>query len=159
MRDLDLQLSANERAGQRRINIAHDDDPIGLLFQHHRLKGGHDRGGLSGVRARTYSEIHVGRWQIEVAKERLGHGVVVMLPRMYDEGLEFSPLLHGCDNRRNFHEVRSGTGDNDYLEHLCGRDDDCQRQDYRQITVMPSTGKHSAQRLLTDFIDNQASLC
>jgi hypothetical protein len=48
--------------------------------------------------------------QAEVAEERLGHGGVVVLPRVHKDAF-MSGFFERRQNGRYFHEVRSGTGD------------------------------------------------
>src|SRR5262245_27914210 len=57
--------------------------------------------------------------EVEVAKERVRHGRVVVLAGVYDEGLEArGTLLHGGDDRRHLHEVRPRTDDVNDFQHL-----------------------------------------
>ena len=108
MRQRQSQFLGDEAAGERRIDIAHHDDPIGPRLQTDALIGDHDAAGLLGVAAAADPEIDVGIGQAEFGEESGRHGIIVMLAGMDDHRIGPGSLgAQGMEKRRHFHEVRT----------------------------------------------------
>ena len=109
--DRNPELGADLRAGGRRIDVADDDDPVGLLAQRDFFVSDHYAAGLLSVRAAAHLEMEVRLGQPQVAEERVRHVGVVVLPGMDD--LRGTPRLarERVVQRRDLHEVRPGGGD------------------------------------------------
>ena len=105
--DRNPEFGADLCAGGGRIHVAHHHDPVRLLARCHLLVRDHHPAGLLCVRAAADLEVKVRARQPEVAKKRVRHVGVVVLPGVDD--LRPAPRLAGerVVERRNFHEIRA----------------------------------------------------
>ena len=118
MRDRDGEFRADERAGQSRVHVADDDDPVGPLLHDDRLEVLHHGGGLLRVARASDAEVYIRLRQSEVAEERVRHLRVVVLPRVHDERRELARAPpHRLHHGRDLHEVRTRADDVDDFEH------------------------------------------
>ena len=116
--DANRHLGGDQRCRHRRVDIAHDDHPVGPLIKKHLLEGHHDARRLLGVRGGADFEIDVGMGDAEVCKERLAHRFVVMLAGVHQQRLETSgAAAHLVDHRSDFHEVRPRADDVGDFQH------------------------------------------
>ena len=70
VRDRDVELDRGERAGERRVHVAGDDDEGGPPLEEHLLDADERPRGLLGVRAGADAEEDVGLRQAELARGR-----------------------------------------------------------------------------------------
>src|SRR5581483_10772011 len=110
VRDRDVELRRGEGAGERRVDVAGDDDERRLPVEQHLLDADEGPGRLLGMRARADSEKDVGRGEAELADQDVGHLGVVVLAGMDDERVDVRRSDRGHDGRR-LHEVRPGADD------------------------------------------------
>lgn len=72
MGDGNAEFYGGERNGDGGVDIADDEDEIGLAFKENGLDAFEDFGGLRGVGARADFEIDVGRGNSHLAEENVG---------------------------------------------------------------------------------------
>jgi hypothetical protein len=114
MCDGDAELSAHERTGHRRVNIAHDHDPIRTPLVAEPLVSDHYAAGLFGMAATSDSQVMVGIRKLEITEKSLRHVIVVMLSGM-DQGY-IAPifLAQNTEQWRDLHKIRSSGSDQMY---------------------------------------------
>jgi hypothetical protein len=106
VRDLYTELRRHERAGERRVHIAHDDEHIRGELQEHRLERRHRARRLLGVRAGADAQIRIRLGEPELLEEHVRHGAVVVLAGMYENLLKGAAVtIHRVHERRGLHEV------------------------------------------------------
>ena len=84
VRHRDSLFHRNQGAGQRRVDVADDDDagwPVGV---EHRLEATHYFGGLHSVGARTDLQVDVRPRQAKAREQLVVHVGVVVLTRMHE---------------------------------------------------------------------------
>ena len=79
------QLGGGERAGERRVHVAGDDDERRALLEQDPLERDQHLAGLLAVAARADAERVVGRREAEVLEDLLRHPAVVVLARVDDD--------------------------------------------------------------------------
>jgi hypothetical protein len=105
----DLELHRRERAGERRVDVAGDDDERRLALQQHLLDADESARGLLGVCAGADTEEDIGSRQTELVEKDRRHLGVVVLPGVYEHELEPGiERLQRAVDRRRLHEVRTG---------------------------------------------------
>ena len=104
--DRDVELDRGERAGERRVHVAGDDDHVRAPLEQHLLDADERLRGLLAVRAGADAEEHVGLGQAELAEEDVGHLRVVVLAGVDERDLDSGLLERAMDGRR-LHEVRA----------------------------------------------------
>ena len=110
--DADLQLGAHEGAGQRRVDVAGHDDPVGPPVGDHRLEGDHDPGRLLGVVGTAHVQVDVGVGESELVEEHARHLAIVVLARVDQKLNELAgSTAHGRHDGRDFHEVGTRADD------------------------------------------------
>jgi len=109
--DTDAQLHGGERNRDSRIDVADDEDEVGLAVQKNRLDPFQDFGGLRGVGARADFEVHVGLGYAHLAEENVGELIVVVLTGVDEDGLNLRMTLHLTHERSDFREVGAGADD------------------------------------------------
>lgn len=111
MGDAHAQLDGGKGDGNGGVDVAHDENQIGLVVK----KGGFDTledfGGLGGVGAGADLEIDVGCWNAHLAEENVVELVVVVLAGMNEERLDIRVALHFAHQRRNFGKVGARPND------------------------------------------------
>jgi hypothetical protein len=75
----DGQFGGDEGAGCGRVDVADDDDQIGLLFEAHSFEFDHDFPGLLGMASGPDTEVDIRRRNPQVAEKGAGHIIIVML--------------------------------------------------------------------------------
>ena len=103
-------LHRDQRAGERRIDVADDEDAGGMVRVEHRLEAPHHFGRLHRMRSGTDLQVDV-RWRQTEAREQLiVHVDIVVLARM-DEHRRQHRIVHGerAQNGRHLHEVGTCT--------------------------------------------------
>ena len=116
--DADAEFCGDERAGERRVDVADDDHPIRAFAHENGLEGEHDASRLLGMAAGADLEVEVGTRQAEIAKESVRHRLVVVLPGVDEHLRDFVRALPDLvDERRDLHEVRPRADDVQKLEH------------------------------------------
>jgi hypothetical protein len=104
---IDRLTATNEQA-----TVEYDDDEVGRhLLVEEAVERLHDPRGLNRVRRRPDAQVELRSGHPEIAKERSRHLVVVVLPRVHDEGLEALAASQRQSQRRNLDEVRPRAGD------------------------------------------------
>ena len=117
MGEFDVFLLGGDGAGAGGVHVAHDDDPVRLVFADGFLEGDHGAPHLFGVRAGPDFEIHVGIGDIEGLEEGIRHGDIIVLAGV-DQGVFEAAGMTAqlpCE-RRDLHEIRAGTDDRHYFE-------------------------------------------
>jgi len=109
--DGDAEFDGGERNGDGGIDVADDEDEIGLAFEENGLNALQDFCGLRGVRAGADFEIDVWRRNAHLAKENVGKFFVVVLAGVNEDGIDFGTALHLAHERRDFGEVGAGADD------------------------------------------------
>ena len=108
-------FGADQGAGQGRIDVADDDDPIRTRRVAQPLVGDHHAAGLLRVAAAAHAEVMIRIGQTQIAEERIGHIGVVVLTGMHQDGtapwLVPQPVPQRCD----LHEIGPGGGNQ-----MCG---------------------------------------
>ncbi len=118
------QLLGGNRAGERRIDVAGDNDPIGRLVDAQRLIGDHHGRGLLRVAAAAGAEIVVRLRQGKIAKEGVRHVRVVVLTGVNENRPAPALLAQRMPQRRHFHEIGPRCDDEmDGEQWLCGPQD------------------------------------
>jgi hypothetical protein len=105
------ELRPHHRAGGRRVDVAHDDNPVWTVLHAHLLVGDHDAAGLLCVRAAAHTQVEVRLRDAQVFEDRVRHVAVVMLSRMHQNRVGPVGGLEGMIQRRHLHEVRAGGSD------------------------------------------------
>src|SRR5580658_7775711 len=88
MSDADSKLCADQRGGNRRIDVPIDKHNIRLAREDHRLELGHDRSRLLRVRTGTDIQALVGRGNLKRLKEDVGHQSVIVLSCVHQNLIE-----------------------------------------------------------------------
>ncbi len=114
MGDGDAELGGGERAGERRVHVAGDDDESGADVEQDPLEGHQHLAGLLAVRARADAHREVGGREAEVVEDLLGHPAVVVLARVDHELADVAAPLERGDQRSHLHEVRARA---DHVQH------------------------------------------
>ena len=119
MGDLNAALHRDERAAERRIDVADDQDDVGGMIVERLVERGHDARGLHRVARGAHFEMEVGVRNLKVAKELRRHMVVVVLPGVHQSQLDGGDVSWAAWMiGRDFHEIRPGTGDDrDFQEY------------------------------------------
>ncbi len=85
VRDGDAEFGGGERAGERAVGVAVDDDGVGRFALHHRLKSLEHLRRLARVRAGADAEVVVGLRQRQLLEEDVGHAGIVMLAGVHED--------------------------------------------------------------------------
>ena len=110
----DAELGRGERARERGVHVAGDDDDVGLDRRAGRCSNARqDLGGLHAVRAGADAEEDVDVGEVEVGQDLVGHPAVVVLAGVDDDLAERAAALERRDDRRHLHEVRPRADDMD----------------------------------------------
>ena len=83
MGDLNAALHRDERAAERRIDVADDQDDIGGMTVERIVERGHHPRGLHRMARGADFEMEVGVWNLKLAKKLRRHMVVVVLPGVH----------------------------------------------------------------------------
>ncbi len=87
VRHRDVPLDRDERAAERGVHVSDDDDAVGAVRVQPCLERRHHGRGLRAVRSGPDLEVDVGLRDAEIGEQRVRHGVVVVLPRVHQEGV------------------------------------------------------------------------
>jgi hypothetical protein len=86
-----------------------------LFSPQHPFVAHHDRRGLLGLRPRPHLQIDVRIRYAELFEKASRHGSIVVLSRMDEAEAQLAAVrasgIQGVDDRRDFHEIRPGAGD------------------------------------------------
>ncbi len=126
MRDSDAELGGDEGAGQRRVHVADDEEPIWAMLHDDRFKSLQDVGRLAGMAAFAATEIDIRLGQPQVGEKRSRHVGVVMLAGMDDETIDPAARVEGRQERGDLHEIRPRSAGEHALEAALGRHDKLQ---------------------------------
>ena len=110
-----VQLRSHQRARQRRVGVAVDDQPVGAVVERDRLDAREHGGRLRAMGTGTHLEVAVRRRDRELAEEQVRHRVVVVLAGVQQK-LLMLPAQH-ARHRRSLDELRPRAY---YREHLHG---------------------------------------
>src|SRR5579864_8508858 len=110
-----LQLFGHQGAGHGGVDVADHQYRIGTLLDRHRFEALHDLARLLRVRAYTDLEIEFRRGHRQIAEELAGHLVVVVLPRVYDEGRKIR-ISFKCSHQRR--QLRSEEHTSELQSHV-----------------------------------------
>jgi hypothetical protein len=99
-----VQLGADEDRGQRRVDVAVDDDQRRPLLRHHVLQPDQQGRRLAGVRAGTDGQVGDRLGETEVGEEDVRHQRVVVLAGVHD-ALPHARLGERAHHRGGLHEV------------------------------------------------------
>lgn len=99
-------LHRHQRAGERRIDVADDDDAARPVLVQRRLEAFHHLGGLHRMAAGADLEVQVGLRQLEVGEQAVAHARVVVLAGMHQQRRQ-RRLVRGqrTQDRRDLHEI------------------------------------------------------
>ncbi len=117
MRDGQIELGGDQRRGERRVDVADDDDEVRPLLGEDRLEAEHHRRGLRRVAAAADAEIPIRLRQRQLVEEDLRQGVVVVLAGVDEPLGEAAALRQRGHHRRRLDEVRAGPDDVHQLRH------------------------------------------
>jgi len=111
MANADAKLGTNESGREGGVDIAVDEDKIGLAVQQNGFESDHYRGSLLRVGAGADAQIAIRLRHFELPKENIGHGGVVMLAGV-NQSLDNTRMGgESAQHGGRFHEI--GTGAND----------------------------------------------
>ena len=112
MGDRDVELHRRERAGERRVDVAGDDDEVGLPVEQDPLDPDERPRRLLRVGARADAEEDVRLRQVELGEEDVRHVRVVVLAGVDEVELDLrGELAERAVHRRRLHEVRARADD------------------------------------------------
>ena len=111
MRDGDQQLRADERARERRVHVADDDDPIRPLIFADLVVLDHHTSRLLCVATAADSKVDRRLRKLQIREERVGHVRVVVLAGMHDARAAPRLLRQGVIERRDLHEIGARSSD------------------------------------------------
>jgi|SRR5579859_55655 len=115
--DGNAKFCSGEGHGDGGVDVADDEDEVGLELEKDRLNALEDLGGLHRVRGGADLEIHGRRGNAHLAEENIGEGVVVVLAGMDQNGIDFFGMaLHFAKQWRDFREIGAGAHDIDDFE-------------------------------------------
>jgi hypothetical protein len=117
----DAEFGAHQSGGDRRVDIAVDEDQLRLTFLQHRLKSLHDGGGLLSVSTGTNSKIAVRFGHSELPQEDIGHCGVIMLAGMNETLAHFAVSTECAQNWCGFHEVGPCADDMENVHEFFGQ--------------------------------------
>jgi len=106
--DTNAELHGGERNRDSGIDVADDEDEVGLVVQKNGLDAFQDLGGLRGVGAGADFEVYMGHGDAHLAEENVGKLFVVVLARVDEDGLNLRMTLHFVHERRDFRQVGAG---------------------------------------------------
>ena len=112
--DLESGLGADDRAGERRVDVADHGDGVATdVVERGASKADHHPTGLLGVAARAGAEVVVGLAQAELVEEHVAHRRVVVLAGVHDHRLGAGGF-EAVDHRLDLHEVGPRRADADH---------------------------------------------
>jgi hypothetical protein len=111
MSDRNAEFDGSEGDSDGGIDIANDEDEVGLAFEEDGLDTLQDFSGLRGMRTGADFEIDVGCGNAHLTEENVGKFFVVVLAGMDEDGIDFGMALHLAHERRDFGKVRAGADD------------------------------------------------
>jgi len=118
MRHRNAFLRCDQRAGHRRIDVAHHQHARRPMAVERRLEPPHHFGGLCGVAARADIEIDVRARQAEVGEKPAAHVLVIVLAGVHEQRRHARPVRRQrTQDRRHLHEIRSRADDADHRPH------------------------------------------
>ena len=120
MGDADAELLGGYGAGQSGIDVANDDDEVGLLAEANLLEGGHDLARLHGVAGGADLEVDVRAGKAKLPEKHAVHALVIMLPGVHEElGETLRVFAERGDERRHLHEIGPRPDDVEDLHVRC----------------------------------------
>ncbi len=112
VRDRYPAFRRHQRARERRVDVADDDDLVGGIGLQPLVEAGHHPSGLHRVVRRADFEVDVGRTQAEVGEQRFRHRPVVVLPGVHEHRVD-AGAREALEQGRDLHEVRPRSRDHD----------------------------------------------
>ena len=103
-------LDTDKRTSQRRIHVADNQNARGLVFIDDRFEALHDLGRLDRMCTGPDAEIDVRMRQAQIFEQTVVHVLVVMLPGVDQQSGDCRSMVgEGAEDRRHFHEIRTGS--------------------------------------------------
>ena len=140
------ELRRNDGGRHRRVHVAVHEHPVGAMPFEHGLDALHDPGRLHGMRGAADGEVFVRLREPQTLEERVGHHLVVVLPRVHDHlrhaGGDPCPVHGG-----QFGEVRAGADDVEDLHGVSG----VVAAAVAPLSMRSRSVRHQARRLATSF--------
>ena len=115
-----LQLCRGQRARQRRVDVADDDNGRRLMLEQGRLEPLQHAPGLRAVRPRADGQGDVRPGQAQLPEEDVRHRLVVVLAGMDDLRVEIRHRAQTLEERRDLHEVGPRAGHEEHTAHREG---------------------------------------
>ena len=109
--DANAKLHGGERNRDRGIDVADNEDEVGLALQKNGLDAFQDLGGLRSVGAGADFEVYMGRGDAHLAEENVGEFFVVVLAGVNEDGLNLRVTLHFVHERGDLRKVGAGADD------------------------------------------------
>src|SRR5258708_490790 len=103
----DTKFGGGQRNSNSGIDVAYNENQVGLALDENRFNALQDLGGLGGVRARTDFEIDLRRGEAPLAKGNVGEFLVIVLAGVDKDSFDFGMALHLVHEGGNFREVRA----------------------------------------------------
>ena len=119
VRQSDVQLGGGDRAGQRRVGVAVEQDDVRLLFEQDRFEPGDHDAGLFAMPAAADPQVVRRRRDAQLVEEHLRHVGVIMLAGVHDALDQPHGRLggivrgDGAADGGGLHELRSRTDHGD----------------------------------------------
>ena len=111
-------FTLDQRAGDRGVDVAHDDNGIRRVAGQYRLEPLHDFSRLHGVRARADFQIDIRARNAELLEKQLAHPLVVVLARVDEPRRYIWPAGNLPHQGRHLHKVGPRPGDDNKLHAL-----------------------------------------
>jgi len=99
------EFYGGERNGDGGVDVADDENEIGLAFEQDGLDALKDFSGLGGMGARADFKIDVRSGNPHLAKENVRESFVVVLAGVNEDGIDFGMALHFANERRNLGKI------------------------------------------------------
>src|SRR5438876_5978694 len=114
MRDRETKLDRRQATGERRRDVADYHHRVRPEIPQGFLEALCDRGQLCDLGSGSHVEVDVRLGKVQVAKEHVRHGAVVVLPGVHHQGPDLAVLLHLDNQRGQLDKVRPATHDVHY---------------------------------------------
>jgi len=107
----DTKFGGGERNSDGGIDIAYNQNKVGLPFNENRLNALQNSRCLRSMRARANFEIDVRRGNAHLAKENVRQLFIIVLAGVDEDGIDFRMALHLVHEGRDFWEVGARADD------------------------------------------------
>jgi len=107
------KLHGGQRNSDGGIDIADDENEIGLVIEKNGLDTLEDFGSLNSMSAGAHFKIDLRRGNAHLAEEDVGEGFVVVLASVDEDRFDLRVALHFAHERSNLGEIGTGAYDVD----------------------------------------------